>query len=78
MEIAHIIRRRREKVPERMEEVREIIAASGISAPLWWLYGMLWLLSVVPGLLSLLRRHPTAGSLFFSLTALVLFMIIYT
>lgn len=58
-------------------QMEEIIDASGISPHLWWLYGMMWLLLVQPGLSSLVQSHPAPGRLLLTLTTLPLFVIVY-
>jgi two-component system sensor histidine kinase DesK len=59
-------------------KAQEIINASGITAPVWWLYGVMWLLCMVPGLRSLAQAHPAPGRWLLCLATLVPFVIVYT
>ena len=57
--------------------LREIIAASGISERLWRLYAYFWLICLVFPIFSLIQTHSRGNSLLFPILGLVLFAATY-
>ena len=58
-------------------ELREIIAASGISARLWRLYAYFWLVCLAFPISSLIQTPPAGFHLFVALSGLITFIAIY-
>ncbi|GAB4577279.1 MAG: sensor histidine kinase [Anaerolineales bacterium] len=58
-------------------ELREIIAASGISARLWRLYAYFWLVCLAFPISSLIQTPPAGLHLFVALSGLITFITIY-
>jgi two-component system sensor histidine kinase DesK len=57
--------------------LREIIAASGISVRLWRLYAYFWLICLVFPIFSLIQTHPRGNSLLFAVLGLIVFIATY-